>query len=347
MAESAAEEESAVSARSAEKSASWSRCFISRIRFGLRWLNPGSFGALAAWLKLRPFEAPELVRDQIGDGGGDAAVVIGQRHAPTPGAELGAGIPHDNRMAGELKHFDVVVVITDGHDLFATVAAVGGPAAESVTFGAAGIEDVDHREIALGIFGAEDSDAVAHAGGLEGAQGLGHAVHGAAEHGLDGIGDEGLLEGDDEVDVLHIFFEPAADADIQGFEVLENDGAFALLVEGKNGVAAEILHAGDQFAAKLARHEVAVKSLAGEGASDGTVGADQPEIETKLSGDGQGKAVAASGDENDLNAGGVSAAESFEVIRGDLKLGIEESAIDIGGEKADGAGLRASGFRRR
>ena len=90
-----------------------------------------------------------------------------------------------------------------------------------------------------------------------------------------------------------------------------------------------------------------MKSFAGEGASDSTVGADQPEIEAKLSGDGQGKGVAASGDEDDLDAGGVSAAESFEVIRGDLKLGIEESAIDIGGEKADGAGLRASGFRRR
>src|SRR5208337_610278 len=51
---------------------------------------------------------------------------------------------------------------------------------------------------------------------FEGAQGLGHAVHGAAEHGLDRIGDEGVLEGDDEVDVLHIFFEPAADAGIQG-----------------------------------------------------------------------------------------------------------------------------------
>ena len=76
-------------------------------------------------------------------------------------------------------------------------------------------------------------------------QGLGHAVHRAAEHGLDGIGDEGVLEGNDEVDVLHIFFEPAADAGIQGFEMLENDGAFAFLIESKNGVAAEILHGGD------------------------------------------------------------------------------------------------------
>ncbi len=148
-------------------------------------------------------------------------------------------------MAGELKHFDVVMVITDGHDLFATVAAVGGPASQSVAFGAAGVQDVDHGEIALGIFGAEDGDAVAHAGGLESAQGLGHAVHRAAEHGLDRIGDEGVLEGNDEVDVLHILFEPAANAGIQGFEMLENDGAFAFLVESKNGVAAEILHGGD------------------------------------------------------------------------------------------------------
>ncbi len=90
-----------------------------------------------------------------------------------------------------------------------------------------------------------------------------------------------------------------------------------------------------------------MKSFPGEGAGDGAVGADEPEIEAELPGDGQGKGMASTGDEDDFDAGGVSAAEGFEVIRGDLKLGIEEGAVDIGGEKADGAGLRASGFRCR
>lgn len=72
-------------------------------------------------------------------------------------------------MAGELKHFDIVVVVTDGHDLVAMEASVGGPAGEGVAFGASGVEDVEHGKIALGIFGAQDCDAVLEAGGLEGA----------------------------------------------------------------------------------------------------------------------------------------------------------------------------------
>ena len=90
-----------------------------------------------------------------------------------------------------------------------------------------------------------------------------------------------------------------------------------------------------------------MKSFARQGARDSTVRADQPEIESQLSGDRQGEGVAASGDENDLDAACVSAAEGLEVIRGDLKLGIQQSAIDVGGQKADGPGLRASGFRCR
>ncbi len=90
-----------------------------------------------------------------------------------------------------------------------------------------------------------------------------------------------------------------------------------------------------------------MKSFAGKGAGDGAVGADEPEIEAELLGDRKGKGMAATGDENDFDTGGVSAAESFEIIWRDLKLGIEKGAVDIGGEKADGSGLRAAGLRRR
>ena len=90
-----------------------------------------------------------------------------------------------------------------------------------------------------------------------------------------------------------------------------------------------------------------MKSFAGKGAGDGAVGADEPEIEAKLPGDGKSKSMAASGDEDDFDAGGVSAAESFEVIWRNLELGIEEGAVDIGGEEADGSRLRAVGFRSR
>lgn len=166
---------------------------------------------------------------------------------------------------------------------------------------------------------------------------MGHAGHGSAEHGLDGIGDEGVFEGDDELDVGHVFFEPAADAGIERVEMLEDDGAFGFFIKGKNGVAAEFLHGGAEVEAGLAGHEVAVESLAGERASDGAVGADEPEIEAELLGDGESEGVAASGDEDDFNAGGVGAAQRGEIVWGDLELRVEEGAVDIGGKQADGA----------
>ncbi len=240
-------------------------------------------------------------------------------------------------MAGKLKHFDVVVVVTDGHDLIAMEAAMVGPAGESVAFGASGIEDVDHGKIALGIFGAQDCDAVIEARGFEGAESLGHARHGAAEHGLHGIGREGVFDRDDEVDVSHVLFEPAADAGVKRVEVFEDDGSFGFFIKGKNGVAAEFLHRGADIVAGLAGHEVAVESFAGKRAGDGAIGADEPEIEAELLGDGQGEGVAASGDEHDLDAGGVGAAQRGEIVGRNLELRIEKGAVDIGGEKANGA----------
>lgn len=251
-------------------------------------------------------------------------------------------------MAGKLKHFNVVVVVTDGHDLVAMEAAVGGPAGEGVAFGAFGVEDIDHGKIALGIFGAEDGDAVVEAGGFEGAEGLGHTGHGAAEHGLHGIGSERVFDGDDELDVGHVLLEPAADAGVECVEMFEDNGSFSFFIKGKNGVSAEFLHRGAEIVAGLAGHEIAMKSFAGERASDRAVGADEPEIEAELLGDGKSEGVAASGDEDDFDAGGVGAAQRGEIVRGNLELRIEEGAVDIGGEKADGAksGTRKAPWRK-
>ena len=235
-------------------------------------------------------------------------------------------------MASELKHFNVVMVVTDGHDLFGVEATVGGPASQSVAFGAAGIEDVDHREIALRIFGAQDSNAVVHAGGVQSAQGVGHAGHGAAEHGLDGIGDEGGFEGDDEIDILHILFEPAADTGVEIVEVLDDDGAFGFLVKSQNGMAAEILHGRAEAETGLAGHQVAMEGFAAEGTGYCAVGADEPEIEAKLLCDGQSEAVAASSDEDDFDAGGMGATEGGKVAFGNLELWIEQRAVDVGGQ---------------
>jgi len=57
-------------------------------------------------------------------------------------------IPHDNRKSGELKHFHIVMVVTYGHDLFPTNAAMFGPALQRVTFRTPSVQYIDHGEIA-------------------------------------------------------------------------------------------------------------------------------------------------------------------------------------------------------
>ena len=140
---------------------------------------------------------------------------------------------------------------------------------------------------------------------------------------------DGVFERNDEFDVGHVLFQPAADAGIERVEMFEDDGAFGFFIKGKNGVAAEFLHSCAEVQAGLAGHEIAVKSFAGERASDGAVGADEPEIEAELLGDGKSESVAASGDEDDFDAGGVGAAQRGEIVRRNLELRVEEGAVDI------------------
>src|SRR5579863_7083362 len=129
----------------------------------------------------------ELGVDNFCDGGSHSAAIITEGYAPAPPAQFLARISHDNRMAGELKHFHIIMVVTDGHDLIAPEAAMGRPTFERVSFGTARIQDVDHRQISLRIFGAEDGDAVVDAAVFEGPQSLVHSCHRATKHGLHGV----------------------------------------------------------------------------------------------------------------------------------------------------------------
>ena len=54
--------------------------------------------------------------------------------------------------------------------------------------------------------------------------------------------------------------------------------------------------------------------------------------------------MAAAGDEDDFDTGGVGLAESYKIAFSDLKLWVEQGAVDIGGDKADGSGLCGLGF---
>src|ERR1035438_9869606 len=51
-------------------------------------------------------------------------------------------ISHDDRMAGEGQHLDVIVIIADGHYLGAIDATIVGPALQRVSLRASRVEDV-------------------------------------------------------------------------------------------------------------------------------------------------------------------------------------------------------------
>src|SRR5208282_655769 len=63
-------------------------------------------------------ETPALLEQHFLDRRGYPALVVRKRHPPAVLLQVLAGIAHDNRYAGELKHLDIVVIVTDGHDLF-------------------------------------------------------------------------------------------------------------------------------------------------------------------------------------------------------------------------------------
>jgi hypothetical protein len=54
--------------------------------------------------------------------------------------------------------------------------------------------------------------------------------------------------------------------------------------------------------------------------------------------DGQGESVPASGDQNDLDAFGVHAPEGGEIGPGNLKFRVEQGAVNIDGDEAEGIG---------
>ena len=79
-----------------------------------------------------------------------------------------------------------------------------------------------------------------------------------------------------------------------------------------------------------------MKSLPGQRARDRAVRTDDPQVESQLLHDGQGKGVASSGDHNHFDSCRMGAAQRCHIGRGDLKFGVQQGAVDIDTQKADG-----------
>jgi hypothetical protein len=102
------------------------------------------------------------------------------------------------------------------------------------------------------------------------------------------------------------------------------------------------LHRTAQLEAGFPGHQIAMESLSGKRAGYSSIRANQPEIKTELRRNGQGKRVPPSRHQHDFDAGIMSVPQGSKIAVGNLKLRIEQRAVDIGSEKTDGGGLRAS-----
>ncbi len=79
-----------------------------------------------------------------------------------------------------------------------------------------------------------------------------------------------------------------------------------------------------------------MKRFSGGGAGDRAIGADEAKIEAQFASDGHGKGMAASGDQHDFDAEGVGVPQRVEVGIGDFKARIQQRAVNVGGDQADG-----------
>ena len=201
-----------------------------------------------------------------------------------------------------------------------------------------------------GVSGGGDAGMLEEAG-----LGAGHAVDGSAEHGLNGGVEgcagcgEGVFDGVDVGDVGFVDLHPAADGGVEVFEVFDDERAASVLsvgadaVEGEDEGVAEFFDVGAEPEGGDVWEVGAGEELGG--LRRGTkcpghrpVGADEGEgvVQAEGTQDAHGVGVAATGGDDDLDAGCVGGVEGGEGARGDVAVLVEEGSVHVDCDEADG-----------
>src|ERR1051325_9468453 len=173
-----------------------------------------------------------------------STLVIRKGNVPSRPPQIIGRITHDKWMSCKGKHLDVVVIVSNSHDLFARNAAILGPTLNSMPLRASLVENIDDREIAQRIFSPQTRDFILQAASREGSNRLVHPANSAAKHGLHGIAHDRFLNRNHEVDVAQVLLQPALNAGAELVHVLENNRPLAFCIESQNGVATELHHCG-------------------------------------------------------------------------------------------------------
>src|SRR5271166_1690864 len=146
-----------------------------------------------------------------------------------------------------------------------------------------------------------------------------------------------FLDGADVLDVGRILLHPALYDAIKMLVVFANDAAHAFTVEGQDRMAAEFPHVPAELERGAFWQQVLVKHFTARRAGHCAVGADEPQVEAQRLRDWERELVSAACPQDDLNAGLMGTTQGIQVGRGDLDFGVQERAIDIDGDEANGA----------
>jgi hypothetical protein len=79
-----------------------------------------------------------------------------------------------------------------------------------------------------------------------------------------------------------------------------------------------------------------MKRLSGKRARYCAIGTDQPQIEAELPGDWQGESMPSSSHQHDFDTRGMRSPQGLQIAIRNLKLRIEQRAVDIGRQQPDG-----------
>src|SRR5258708_26890779 len=125
----------------------WSRCPLRRTAYSA--LAEGARAerrmpsTAKVFRRLRRMVFSGASEGVIFDGGGDTAFVVAERLRPAKSFQFRDAVGHDHRESGEGEHFAVIVIVADGHHLFAAESPERGPIRERRALGAGRMNDVN------------------------------------------------------------------------------------------------------------------------------------------------------------------------------------------------------------
>ena len=270
------------------------------------------------------------------------------RRRPGPAARLEGrdGVAHHHGRAGELQHLAVVQVVAGRHHLAAVDAQALRPDRQRRALGAAAGGEVEQGEVAGRIFGQRDGQRAgrrqaAHVGG----QGA-HVGDAARVRDLHRVLRQRAL---DRLGARHElpvpFVVPRAlrmapvDAVVQ---VLPRVGP----IEDDGDARTPRAQRGQHGARGGARQQAARQRVAAGRLGQRAVAHDQDGVAGQLGGDRQGVMIGAAGRQHHLQAGVDRPPHGAAVAPRQVAAAVEQGAVDVDGDQADGHELRGSGAGR-